>query len=194
MFLLLSLAMLTQSQQLTPSVSSPRLVEAAPQLAAIPDVTLVGYAVSGDSPRAIRNAINQARPTEAGGGRFDGHTRWDYSTRWRNNASGECDPASAIVSVRFTVTLPDLEGRSRLDRTERDGWDRYFTALVAHETNHVRIGMAGAQAMQAAMRAAPDCDTMRAAQQQTAAAVLDASQTYDTQTGHGRTEGAVYPR
>lgn len=194
MFLLLSLSVLVQAQDPAPPVSSPALVEVAPQLAAMPDVTLVGYAVSGGSPRAIRNAMNEARPTDDGGGRFDGHTRWNYSTRWRNSASGQCDPASATVTVRFTVTLPELEGRSRLDRGEREGWDRYFTALVAHETNHVRIGLAGVQAMQSAMRAAPDCDAMRAAQQQAAAAVRDASQTYDRQTGHGRTEGAVYPR
>jgi predicted secreted Zn-dependent protease len=180
------LALLVQSPSAT-------LNAAAPELANLPNTTLVGYPVGGRNPRAVRTAINAGRPSE-GGDRFDGRTTWRYSTRWRTNRAGECDPASAEVTYAITITLPDLVDRARLGSRDLVGWDRYFAALVHHEHNHARIAMRGAEEIQAAMRSANGCETMQGAARQVEAAVAEASRTYDAQTRHGRTEGAVYPR
>lgn len=173
--------------------SSPSLTEAAPELAALPNTTLVGYPVGGRDPRAVRAAINSGRPSE-GGRRFDGRTTWRYATRWRTNGAGRCDPASAEVTYTITITLPDLTDRSRLSARDRAGWDRYFAALVRHEGNHARIAIRGAEEMRAAMRATSDCDSLQAAARRVEAAIAEANLRYDEQTQHGRTEGAVYPR
>lgn len=195
MFFALAALMLIAAQEPGPPLpGSPALATAAPVLAALPHTTLVGYPVSGGSPRAVREAMNEARPREESGQRFDGYTAWNYRTRWRTDGEGRCIPSSATVTIAFTVTLPELTSRARLNRSEREQWDRYFTALAGHEANHVRIGLAGAEAMQAGMRAAPDCDAMRAAVEQAGAAIREANGTYDAQTRHGRDEGAVYPR
>ncbi len=176
-----------------PAVSSATLAALAPELAALPGVTLVGYPVRGRSPRAIRESINEGRPRPAHDGTFDARTDWRYQTRWRGGPSGGCDPTTAEVDMTIVVTLPELATRDGLDRRERERWDRYIAALIGHEHNHVRIALAGAEQLRTYMRAAPDCTTMQAAQSQISASIQAASAAYDEDTRHGRTEGATYP-
>lgn len=176
-----------------PAVSSPTLAALAPDLAAQPGVTIVGYPVSGRSPRAIRESINEGRPRPAEGEPFDARTEWRYQTRWRGDGAGGCDPTTAEVEMTIVVILPELTTRDALDRRERERWDRYFTALIGHEHNHVRVALAGAEQLRTYMRSAPDCATMQAAQAQISASIKAANAAYDERTGHGRTEGATYP-
>lgn len=176
-----------------PPAASAALAAAAPELAALPGVTLVGYPVRGRSPRAIRDSINEGRPKPAEGDAFDARTSWRYQTRWFNDAAGVCDPTTAEVVMTIVVTLPELATRDALDRRERERWDRYFAALIGHEHNHVRVAMAAAEQLRTFMRSAPDCATMEAVQQQIGASIQAANDAYDETTRHGRTEGAVYP-
>jgi predicted secreted Zn-dependent protease len=187
------LTLQTPAPDAAAQAASPRLIAAA-GLADLPDLILLGYEVEGRSPRSIRASINARRPPEdAGGARHDARTRWTYRNRVETGPDGQCDPRTATVVLRLTVVLPDLVSRDQLSVRERDGWDRYFAAVVAHERNHARIAVAGRDMLQTAMRASPTCDAMRAAVRTTAAGITAASQTYDRQTGHGRREGAVYP-
>jgi len=176
-----------------PTVSSPALVAALPELAAMPGVVLVGYPVSGGSARGVRESINRSRPREPGGDPFDGMTTWRYSTRWRGSADGGCDPASAEVTAHVVITLPELTTRQALSRSERENWDRYLSRLAAHEQNHARIALAGIDQLRTFMRGAPNCETMQAARVQIDAAIRDANRQYDETTRHGATEGARYP-
>lgn len=176
-----------------PTVSSPELAAALPDLAAMPGVVLVGYPVSGGSPRGIRESINRSRPREPGREPFDGMTVWSYSTRWRGSSDGGCDPTSAEVTAHVVITLPELTNRQALGRAERENWDRYLSRLAAHEQNHARIALAGIDQLRTFMRGAPNCETMLAARAQIDAAIRDANRQYDETTRHGATEGARYP-
>ncbi|NJC42386.1 putative secreted Zn-dependent protease [Brevundimonas alba] len=175
-----------------PPVTSPSLAAAAPELAALPGVVLVGYPVDGRSPRAIRDSINDRRPRLPQGEAFDARTDWRYQTQWKGGAGG-CDPATAEVDMTVIVTLPELTTRDALDRREREQWDRYYKALIGHEHNHVRIALAAAEQMRTYMRAAPDCASMQAVQRQIGASIQPANDAYDESTRHGRSEGATYP-
>jgi predicted secreted Zn-dependent protease len=183
-----------------PAPASPRLVEAVGQVGpvapgGVPEPILLGYAVEGTSSRAIRASINDRRPAEeANGARHDARTRWSYRPRWQVRPDGRCDPGTATVTLSLTMILPDLTTRDSLSTREKAEWDAYFTALVTHERNHGRIAVAGQERMQAAMRASPDCDAIRGAVRAALTEVTEASDTYDSQTDHGRREGAVYPR
>ena len=182
----------TAAEDAPPPVSSPALAAAAPALAATPDVVLIGYPVSGRSPRSIRESINESRPS-TDGGRFDARADYRYGFQAQGGVNGECDPATVEVTVGHTVTLPELTTRDRLARREREAWDRYFAALVGHEHNHVRIAAAGAEQLRTFMRQAPTCASMLAARDQILAAVREAQAAYDRDTQHGRSEGATYP-
>lgn len=177
-----------------PSEGELRLREAAPELAAVPEVTLVAYPVSGRTSRAVRTAMNAARPAEAdGGGRFDGVTRWRYSTRWQGRGAQRCLPETTVATVAITVTLPDLAEPEKLGRRDREAWGRYFKALATHEMNHARIALHGRQEMEKAMRAATGCEDMQAASERISRDVSAASREYDRITEHGKREGAVFP-
>ncbi|MBL0967896.1 MAG: DUF922 domain-containing protein [Brevundimonas sp.] len=176
-----------------PPPATERLRAAAPLAAAFPNTTLLGYEVTGRSPRSVRESINESKPADPQGQRHDAVTRWRYQPRWMGR-NGQCLPESATVELQITIILPDLATRSALPGREGEAWDRYFDALVAHEVNHARVAQAGAEQMQVAMRAATDCAGMQAAVQGVNSAVQAANDQYDQQTGHGRTEGAVYPR
>ncbi|NBW08206.1 MAG: DUF922 domain-containing protein [Caulobacteraceae bacterium] len=190
-------ALAGQTPEADPAPASARLVEAArgAGLADRPDLALQGYEVEGRSPRSLRDSIDRRRPrSQASGERHDARTQWSYRTRWRNGPDGQCIPATATVILTLTMVLPDLASREGLSSREQADWDRYFAALVAHEGNHVRIAVAGQEQMQTAMRASATCEAMTAVVGATNAEVRAASETYDSQTDHGRREGAVYPR
>lgn len=177
-----------------PSVSeaappSPRLLEAAAPLAALPHTRLTGYSVSGTSLRSLRSTMSGSGPTDSAGARHHALTKWRLQPRLMRR-NGECDASTAELEYAITVTLPDLETKDRFSRAERETWDRYFTALVAHEMNHARIVQAGAERVRAAMRAAVGCEAILAASRAAIAEIGDASRQYDQQTQHGRTEGA----
>lgn len=173
------------------AVASQRLSAAAPTVAALPNVTLVGYPVSGRSRRTIRQEMNRSRP-ETNGERHDARTVWSYATRWRGGPGGACLAETAVVTVQITVTMPDLVDPDRLGRDDRTAWSRYLAALEVHEGNHARIANLGAERMQEAMRAASSCETMQAAGRQVSADVAAASREYDSRTRHGATEGAQF--
>ena len=176
-----------------PEAPSTGLAGSALELAVLPHTTLVGYPVAGRTPRALREAINVGRPSEPDGTRYDGKTEWLYSTRWLTNSQGICDPESAEVTVAITVILPELTTRDSLGHRDLERWDQYYAALVAHEHNHAHLALAGATAIQAAMRASSSCEQMTAAVGSVSETIAQASRTYDARTRHGRDEGAVYP-
>lgn len=162
------------------------------QLVARPEVTVVPYSVPGRNAQAIRRNMDRLRPSEPAGQRFDALTTWQFSTRW-GGGQGRCDPQTSEARVGVLVQLPYLAEGERLRRGDRGRWDRYFTALVSHETHHAKLAIEGANQMQAEMRLAQSCDQLADIVDRRAEAILEATVHYDALTDHGRKEGAVFP-
>lgn len=178
-------------QDHTVATSSERLTAAVPTLVALPNVVVVGYPIDGRSRRAVRQQMNEQRPT-VDGQRHDAATVWRYAVRWRGGENAACLPETAEVTVSITVTMPDLQDPERLSRADRAAWETNLRGLEIHEGNHARIANAGAGQIRLAMRAASSCEDMQAAFQRVAADVSAASQEYDRRTQHGATEGARF--
>lgn len=191
--LLLPLALTVAVFQTVPEapLGSERLRAAVPEFAARADTTLHGYEISGRNRRGLREVMQRLRPADLEGQRHDAVVLWRYGFQMRGGPAG-CDPARTEVTLAITVVLPDLATPERLPRAERAAWNSYFERLVAHETNHVRIAELGLERMQAAMRAAPDCEAARAAGMAENTAIGEASAEYDRRTSHGRREGVVF--
>ena len=184
---------LYQSAAASPSAppATDRLLAAAPSIADRANTTLQGYEVQGRNARSIRTSMNAARPSDTSGERHDAVTYWQYRYQM-TGTNGRCDPGLSEVTYSVIVIMPDLASIDLLSRRERPAWDAYFAALTTHELNHIRIAEAGAQGIQNAMRAAPDCEAAQAAAAAESQRLAAASADYDRLTGHGRTEGAVY--
>jgi len=165
---------------------------AVSELATMPEVTLIPYAVAGRNARAIRHHMDQVRPIDLEGGRYDALTTWQYSTRW-GGGRGRCDPRTSEARVDVAVRLPQLTEGHRLRRSDRGRWNRYFAALVGHETRHAKLAVEGAQVMQAEMRQAESCADLAKIRDSRAEAVALENHRFDQSTDHGRREGAVFP-
>lgn len=164
----------------------------APDLAAMQEVTLSAYGVPGRNAQSIRRNLDRLRPAEPEGGRYDALTTWRYSWRF-NSREAQCRPQTIEVKVAINVLLPQLVEYANLSKRERSRWDRYFSALVEHETNHARIAIKGAQDLQSGLREMETCDQLAERGRQLSEDISEASLLYDRQTRHGRLEGAVYP-
>jgi predicted secreted Zn-dependent protease len=180
------------AQPASDPVAGQGLVIVAPELAAMPEVTVTTYPVEGRNARIIRQNMNRVRPREASGEAFDALTTWQFSSRWKTQG-GQCLPQTIEVKVTVGVTLPQLTHYDRLSRSDRQKWDRYFAALVQHETNHVRIAITGSQLMQEQLRQSASCEGLEAVGRELAEGVAQASRAYDDRTDHGKREGAVFP-
>lgn len=183
----------TNADAPAPVEISDQLRNAAQEALAFPNTRLIGYPVTGRFPREIRASIEAAKPADAAGMKHDAMTLWNY----RLNApsrNGVCNPSDIDVTYDITITLPDLQTRDRMHRSDREVWDRYMTALVKHEVNHARIARRGAELLQDALRSAATCQEANTAFSAMAREINAASDLYDRQTNHGAREGATFPQ
>ena len=159
------------------------------------------YAIEGATPADLRREMNGKGPQGAGGRRFDGHTRWFVSWRYRyNNTGGGCNIASVTTSVKVTMTLPQWSDQSRASSATREQWARYIAALDLHEQGHRRHGIAAANEVDHAIAAMPpagSCDALGKNANALGTSILrkynQLDLDYDRDTGHGASQGARFP-
>lgn len=183
----------TNADAPVPVVISDQLRNAAQEALAFPNTRLIGYPVTGRFPRQIRASIEAAKPTDAAGVKHDAMTLWNYRLN-AHFSNGVCNPADIDVNYDITITLPDLQTRDRMHRSDREVWDRYMTALVKHELNHARIARRGAELLQDAVRSATTCEEANTIFSTITPQINAASDLYDRQTDHGAREGATFPQ
>jgi predicted secreted Zn-dependent protease len=145
-----------------------------------PQVTLRPYVVEGRNPRQVRAAVEQHRPVSAAGRPHDSMTTWTYRVRWMTDGAGACLPETAEVTSAVVVTVPELGEGAQLAPRARERWDAWTDYLATHERRRVDLVLAGFEAMQSQIRAAPDCAAMTARQAEAVAAINQQSQALDT--------------
>jgi predicted secreted Zn-dependent protease len=159
------------------------------------------YAIGGSTPAELRREMNAKRPPASDGRRFDGHTRWHVSWRYRYHNSGSgCTIAFVSTSLKMTITLPKWSNESGADNATRQQWSRYFAALELHEQGHRRHGVDAANDIDRAIAAMPpagDCDALGSAANVLGKRILQKYNQrdvdYDRDTRHGATQGARFP-
>jgi hypothetical protein len=100
------------------------------------------------------------------------------------------DLSAATVTVRTKITMPRWPEYTSAPQAEKDEWDRFFAALQAHEEGHidlVRQQLSGIDDQLAGLSSDQANSAWTAALQQ----LQDASDSYDTDTDHGRNQGTI---
>jgi predicted secreted Zn-dependent protease len=191
LFSLLATLLVLQSSNLASEYppASDGLLAAAGPLAERPDIRLRGYDFDGQSFRQLEAVVRTKGPADQHGARQVAVTHGDIGYTFN---AGACRPEMTETSVSIVMVLPDHTSRDALSSAERERWDRYFAALLAHEANHVALIEEGAKRIGAAMRSAPNCDAAVEVGADTNAEVQAAHDEYDRRTQHGRTEGVVF--
>ena len=162
-------------------------------------VQISHYDVQGMTPVQIRASINESRPTGKDGKRWDAIAKWYVTWRYKTAQSpAGCSVQSFDVALETSVTLPRLTNEPPTPVKQK--WQKYLAALTTHENGHLQFGNSAAKAIQEAgtkMPARRSCQELRQDIQATAHRILDEHRRreveYDTQTEHGRTQGARFP-
>jgi predicted secreted Zn-dependent protease len=174
------------------------VVEASAQDSLV--ITTNYFNVSGGSEHALRRSINQARPwSDKREG--DAFTEWKIEWNFRLTTSqSACHVHSFATRTAITITLPKWTPPPAAPRVLTQGWDRYVTALKAHEEGHKQIALAAAAEIQKrvkALKTEPTCEAMSALLNGTARSVITEYRQkeidYDRKTDHGATQGARFP-
>jgi len=127
-----------------------------------------------------------------------GYTEYHIDYRFSSAQSPQgCGVTAATVTLHVSILLPRLVGEVSPDLQR--SWDAFEPNLRVHEAGHEAIGMTGAKEVETALLAVggqPNCAATRAAAKAAADAIFaelgNRDQSYDKQTEHGKTQGAVF--
>lgn len=155
------------------------------------------YPIEGASGAELRSSMDRCRPNVSGSD-FDGYTAWFVNWKFSSVNSNGCSIQSVKVHVRVDMYLPQWLNPSGPPLV--DTWNRYLAALNAHEAGHEQHGIDAADRVYQTLSALPPSSTCTEAIQaanQAGHDVVDTfaheDATYDDQTSHGASQGAVFP-
>ncbi len=187
-----------------PSTDAPEA--ATPNQASNSEVTVTReqkyYQITGNTEKELRQQMDTlGLPEEETGKIFDARTDWVINWYfYYNQGQDECKIDRVEVSLALTYTYPQWDPPANADPKLVKKWNKYFQQLNIHEEVHGKLAAQGAQTIYETimqMPAAPTCETLG---QATNAAALEAiaelkqrQRDYDDETGHGKTQGAVFP-
>jgi predicted secreted Zn-dependent protease len=156
------------------------------------------YPVTGGDVAGIGRSMVAMAPRE-NGEPARGLTHWWVT--WHANwaPAGHCRVTDVDVQLRAEVTLPSWTPPADADAVVRRRWERFLSALSVHEAGHVDIGTAAAAEISRTLQqvTAPDCGFMERRTHALVDGLLNdyiaRDRSYDRQTRHGATQGAVWP-
>lgn len=163
------------------------------------NIEKVYYEVEGDTPRALAVQLGQLGP-EARGKRFFGLTEWEVNAeyRWREQPNG-CTINDLTVQVRVQTHLPRWQRPAHAPQELTGAWTRFVASLDRHEHGHRALAEEAAEAIRsklASLRTAT-CARIEGRAHREVVTLLHEYErrnlAYDAATGHGRTQGAVWP-
>lgn len=156
------------------------------------------YVISPRSPYDIRNELRRMTPLRERRGSFNGRTDWKID--WRYETTGDasgCNIHDVRVNINIVTTLPALSQYVTEPQTIK-AFERFRDALVAHERNHGKNGLAAAEEIDAALSSIPtqhDCNAVSRLAEQYSQSIINKyvqkDREYDYRTRNGMTEGAI---
>lgn len=160
------------------------------------------YDVRGQTHDAIARSLRRDAPRSLDG--FQGQANFVFSWTYNYRPAGErhdpglCEVVNAKVAIDIVITLPRHRRIAEAPDELEAFWNRYATAMEAHERNHARDFVAVGSRIPAALDGliAP-CraieDTANARGMDFVAMAQKMADDYDAATNHGETEGTVFP-
>ena len=155
------------------------------------------YAIHGSSPTQLRTQMNQCGPI-ADGRENDAFTKWLVNWQVFDRDGNGCGIGGLAIHVRVDMYLPQWTDVAPPDLERR--WNTYIAALTSHEDGHVAHGFGAAERVYRTLVRLPPAATCAQLNAGAAAAArvvvgsfgaLDV--TYDEETRHGATQGAIFP-
>jgi predicted secreted Zn-dependent protease len=155
------------------------------------------FDVHGSTARELRADLGRLGPVADNGVRGDAYTRWRIAWKFDLTERGaDCIAGNFQIGLTVTMILPRWLPPADTSDDLIALWDRYSTALRAHEDGHHRIALAAAQEVARRLKAesrAKGCKALENKLKSTVDAVLDEYKgrqaAYDLETDFGRARG-----
>ena len=157
------------------------------------------YEVYGDNARTLQKQLEEKRPQDGSGERFDGITdnRISYTYRYAPTENG-CKFIEFSPALETTITMPrwvDADFTSKLGKK----WQSFYQALLDHELGHHDIGLRLYKELEAAGRnfeTTKSCDSISDEFELVTTSLFEKykqmDRQYDLETDHGRKLGAGF--
>jgi predicted secreted Zn-dependent protease len=159
------------------------------------------YHLYSTTQSGLRSEMNEKGIRWTDGMTYDAFTSWYVKWRYEYYTNdGYCSLTNIDVSVDVEYTLPKWSVKFLGGKELRIKWIRYSDALKKHEDGHRDFGIGAGRKIETALLSIgsrPRCDTLGADANAVAYRILNDYRKkeveYDRRTGHGRTQGAVFP-
>ncbi|VFQ45897.1 DUF922 domain-containing protein [Desulfoluna butyratoxydans] len=159
------------------------------------------YDIYGWTAQELRQEMGRLGTVWRDGKTYDALTTW--MARWWftwESGPGSCRVTGVETSVEVLHRYPRWANQDEAAPELQHHWARYMKNLKIHEDGHKRIGIAATAAIEEAIRQMPphpSCRNLETAANALADEILDTYRAreadYDKKTGHGKTQGAVFP-
>lgn len=157
------------------------------------------YVISPAAPRDISGELARNTPVSIEGRKYRGMTRWRIQWNYTyRQGDGQCFIATARTVLTVIFTMPRLSTWSNAIPAVREPFDKYYTALLAHESGHKESGRLAAREITHRLPQLPgstNCDAAARNANAEALAIIarynQRDKDYDATTRHGISQGAT---
>lgn len=168
---------------------------------ALEPLTIKYYDVSGTNAQKVRESLDDLRPTDPSGARYDGYTEWNVKWTFQLAKEGKvCKVKEFKTILEASMTMPRWNKPERVSKQLEDQWQKYAAALKHHEDGHYSIALASTEQLRqriSTLTSSSGCPTLSSEVNTVAKATLaefkKKNADYDLMTEHGMKQGAVFP-
>jgi predicted secreted Zn-dependent protease len=179
-----------------PGAPSGQTASAAPGPVQVTSATTF-YAVEGADVRSLLASLRQRGPADRHG-TWAASTSWVFRWSYEAVAQADCRVQRAGVALDLTYTYPQWTPPLGASDTLIGAWQGYLARVELHEHGHRDIAQGAAAELVRTLETLPaqaTCDALADSARAAAEALLtrhnQAQITYDRETRHGATQGAV---
>jgi predicted secreted Zn-dependent protease len=159
------------------------------------------YQIYGATVSELQEEVNTKGPED-----FDGRVwayaawniNWNYPFKTENGRCVLYEPIEVTINVTYTLPKWDKPNNASPDLTSK--WDKFYKNLVIHEKGHKDIALNIARLIFhdfQNMKSYQNCDIFLSELDKTGYGYIDKAhdedKKYDLDTGHGITQGAIFP-
>lgn len=158
------------------------------------------YQVLGSTAPHLHAVLRTLGPVRAGW-RFGAFTDWEIVWRYQHaDVRGGLQIQTVAVEVRATITAPQWRPPRSVAAQLVAAWKEYAAAIETHEQGHIAVAVETAEAIRTRLMALPGlssktalADAANAVAEEELRAARAREILYDQITGHGVTQGVVFP-
>lgn len=167
---------------------------AACSRSSIEHADIVYYDITGSTADELRASMNELRPKDPHDDNkpVNSYTDWYIAWNWPGYGTDNCDLSAANVTYTITVIVPRWKAPADASPELIAQWGIYIQSLIFHEKGHVENVVNNYLSVQTAIRGAT-CLTAEAEAQKALEVLREFDSSYDNETRHGESQGAVFP-